>query len=348
MTGLRFERWEEREAGVLGTLPYVLLAICLARLAFAASARPTRTARSGSSTALSAATAAWMLWWTVLHRDWRERPRLMVVYFVGLIPLMAALVIIAPWYGFFTFTGYFSVALLPERVWPVRRGRASRSSRPRRRTAACRTARRLDRHLRAHHHRERRGGQRDHVLRLGRRAGPPAARAARARSSRRRCARTRRCRSSSSRVRARTAWSTSASGWRASCTTRSRRASPGSSRSSRRPSRRAATRDWRRHLDAARDARARQPHRGAAVGARDAPGAAGGRAAAGRARGRGAALERAARRAAPTSRRRATRGRCARRSRSRCCGRRRRRSPTSPSTPRPCGSASRCPTWTTS
>ena len=60
-----------------------------------------------------------MLWWTVLHRAWRERRRLMLVYFAGLIPLMAALVIIAPWYGFFTFTGYFAVVLLPERAWPA-------------------------------------------------------------------------------------------------------------------------------------------------------------------------------------------------------------------------------------
>ena len=30
MKGPRFEQWEQREAGVLGTLPFVLLAICLA------------------------------------------------------------------------------------------------------------------------------------------------------------------------------------------------------------------------------------------------------------------------------------------------------------------------------
>ena len=117
MTGSRFEGWEQREAGVLGTLPFVLLAICLA-VSFLIGEADTN-GPLWVLTALSVATAAWMLWWTVLHRDWRDRPRLMVVYFAGLIPLMAALVIIAPWYGFFTFTGYFSVVLLPERVWPV-------------------------------------------------------------------------------------------------------------------------------------------------------------------------------------------------------------------------------------
>ena len=117
MTGPRFEQWEQREAGVLGTLPFVLLAICLA-VSFLIGEADTN-GPLWVLTALSVATAAWMLWWTVLHRDWRERPRLMVVYFAGLIPLMAALVIIAPWYGFFTFTGYFWVVLLPERVWPL-------------------------------------------------------------------------------------------------------------------------------------------------------------------------------------------------------------------------------------
>ena len=117
MTGPRFEGWEQREAGVLGTLPFVLLAICLA-VSFLIGEADTN-APLWLLTAVSVATAAWMLWWTVLHRDWRDRPRLMVVYFAGLIPLMAALVLIAPWYGFFTFTGYFAVVLLPERVWPV-------------------------------------------------------------------------------------------------------------------------------------------------------------------------------------------------------------------------------------
>ena len=48
--------------------------------------------------------------------------------------------------------------------------------------------------------------------------------------------------------------------------------------------------DWRRHVDAAPRARAREPDRGAPLGAGDAPGAAGGRAAARGAGERGAAL----------------------------------------------------------
>jgi signal transduction histidine kinase len=56
-----------------------------------------------------------MLWMVTLHPAWRGRPRIMGVYFAGLIVLMAALVAHAPWYGFFTFTGYLSAVMLPGR-----------------------------------------------------------------------------------------------------------------------------------------------------------------------------------------------------------------------------------------
>ena len=108
---LRLERWEEREAGVLGALRYVLLGICVLITLFAASDEVKGPV--WVVVALSAATAGWMLWWTTLHLQWRERSGLMRWYFVGLVVLMAPLVVLAPWYGFFTFTGYFALALLP-------------------------------------------------------------------------------------------------------------------------------------------------------------------------------------------------------------------------------------------
>lgn len=117
MKGHQAEQWEQRQEGVLRTLPFALLAVCLL-VSFVL---------GGSSlngplwlvVVLSVATAAWMLWWTVAHPAWRGRPRLMALYFCGLIALMAGLVVVAPWYGFFTFTGYFWVILLPQRVWPL-------------------------------------------------------------------------------------------------------------------------------------------------------------------------------------------------------------------------------------
>ena len=62
---------------------------------------------------LAAAAGAWMLWNFTLHPAWRQRPRRMVVFFIVLAILMALLVLRAPWYGFFTFTGYLYAFYLP-------------------------------------------------------------------------------------------------------------------------------------------------------------------------------------------------------------------------------------------
>jgi signal transduction histidine kinase len=111
MKAPRLEEWEGREAGVIGAMPYVLLGICVAVTLIVQS--PDLNGPVGVVVALSAVTAAWMLWWTALHPAWRDRSNLMKAYFVGLVALMAALVVLAPWYGFFTFTGYFVIVLLP-------------------------------------------------------------------------------------------------------------------------------------------------------------------------------------------------------------------------------------------
>ena len=344
MTGSRFEGWEQREAGVLGTLPFVLLAICLA-VSFLIGEADTN-GPLWVLTALSVATAAWMLWWTVLHRDWRERPRLMVVYFAGLIPLMAALVIIAPWYGFFTFTGYFSVVLLPERVWPV--GVAA---------VAVVTATSQNGGLpdgsagsiviyaliiivnvgvasaimffayvgeQGHQRRAQLVEELEATLRENEALQEQLV--ARAREDgvvdeRQRMARE--------------LHDTLAQGL-AGIITQLEAAEQARDDG-----------DWRRHVDAARDlaresltAARRSVHamRQSRWRTRGSPTRSRPR------RGAGASC----RASAPTSRRRGRRARCPRTSRSRCCGRRRRRSRTWPSTPPPSGSGSRSPTWTTS
>ncbi|MEP7026901.1 MAG: sensor histidine kinase, partial [Actinomycetota bacterium] len=63
--------------------------------------------------ALAAATGAWMAWFFPLHPAWRDRPRLMGIFFTVLVILMATLVIRDPWFGFYTFTGYFFAFWLP-------------------------------------------------------------------------------------------------------------------------------------------------------------------------------------------------------------------------------------------
>jgi signal transduction histidine kinase len=67
---------------------------------------------------LCGAAVVWMLWMVTLHLAWRHRPRVMGVFFAGMIVIMALLVIQDPWFGFFSPALYlFAFALLP---WPWR------------------------------------------------------------------------------------------------------------------------------------------------------------------------------------------------------------------------------------
>jgi signal transduction histidine kinase len=54
-------------------------------------------------------TAAWLYWMVVRHPQWERRPRLMAVFFVVQLALIALLVFCHPLYGFFAWTGYLSL-----------------------------------------------------------------------------------------------------------------------------------------------------------------------------------------------------------------------------------------------
>jgi signal transduction histidine kinase len=103
----RLERWEQREQPVLAALPYVMLAF--ATLATVVIKFSGGLAAMLPDLGLSVFTGAWMAWFFPLHPAWRQRPRVMGVFFAGLLVLMATLVIRDPWFGFYTFTGYFFV-----------------------------------------------------------------------------------------------------------------------------------------------------------------------------------------------------------------------------------------------
>ena len=95
--------------------PYVLLgALALATVAV-------KHAAVGSlaiDLALCGLAAAWTAWMFTLHPAWRVRPRVMAVFFIVFIVIMAALVIRDPWFGFLTPAGYlYAFAVLP---WPWR------------------------------------------------------------------------------------------------------------------------------------------------------------------------------------------------------------------------------------
>jgi signal transduction histidine kinase len=105
----RLEAWERWERPAIAALPYVMLTITtgIGLIIY-----------TGSNGALLidlglVGLAAGLLVTFTLWRAVRERPAFMAVFFTALVIVMAFLVIRTPWFGFFTFTGYFYAYYLP-------------------------------------------------------------------------------------------------------------------------------------------------------------------------------------------------------------------------------------------
>jgi signal transduction histidine kinase len=67
--------------------------------------------------ALCGLAAVWMLCLYTLVPAWRDRDPMRAVFFTGLIAIMTVLIIRDPWFGFFTFTGYFFAVRIPPGWW---------------------------------------------------------------------------------------------------------------------------------------------------------------------------------------------------------------------------------------
>ena len=106
--------WERRLQTVLGVVPYFSLAVSMA-LSLAVS----EESPGGLAVTIVIALAAgcWILWMVTLHPAWVCRPGLMALYYVGLLAFIAVLVLRAPWFGFFAFTGYVHALLLLPGRW---------------------------------------------------------------------------------------------------------------------------------------------------------------------------------------------------------------------------------------
>jgi signal transduction histidine kinase len=106
--------WQQREQRLLALLPYAMLAL---------SAGLTVAIRNAEHTswildmALCGLAAMWMLCLYTLVPGWRDRPWARAVFFCGLIAIMTVLVIRDPWFGFYTFSGYFFALTIPPGRW---------------------------------------------------------------------------------------------------------------------------------------------------------------------------------------------------------------------------------------
>jgi signal transduction histidine kinase len=110
----RLEAWERWEQPALAVLPYVMLtvAVVISLITRRGPWVPIDSAVIGL-----AAVAAGLLGLFTLRPAIRGRPPLLAAYFIALALVMAALVVTDPWFGFFTFTGYFYAYYLPNRKW---------------------------------------------------------------------------------------------------------------------------------------------------------------------------------------------------------------------------------------
>lgn len=107
------ERSMRLEGTVITFLPYALLVVStLIALTVSDTFLPLAVVVT-----LVAVTALWLVWFLSLHRRWHSDPRLMGVYFGGLMVLAAALVISAPFYGIFAFVGYIHTTLFLSGRW---------------------------------------------------------------------------------------------------------------------------------------------------------------------------------------------------------------------------------------
>jgi signal transduction histidine kinase len=108
-------RLEKRQARVdrrLLLTPYAALAASLALVLVAGDVGLPRQGLPVTYVVV-AATVGWLLWMITLHPQWRDRPRVMALFFVGLLVLIGLLIWCHPFFGFFAWSGYlFTVPAL--------------------------------------------------------------------------------------------------------------------------------------------------------------------------------------------------------------------------------------------
>jgi hypothetical protein len=109
----RLEAWERWERPAIAALPYVMLVITTGiGLIIYTGSEGTLLIDLGLVGLAAGLLVTFTLWQAV-----RERPAFMAVYFTAMIMVMALLVIRSPWFGFFTFTGYFYAYYIPVGRW---------------------------------------------------------------------------------------------------------------------------------------------------------------------------------------------------------------------------------------
>ena len=111
----RSERWERRERAMYRVLPLVLLAVLTA----VTLVQPLHGAAVDISAVLTLVVAAalWLASLYLIPTAWRASGALMLAHFAVLMALCVILIMLAPWYGSFAFTGYLHAAIYLRGHW---------------------------------------------------------------------------------------------------------------------------------------------------------------------------------------------------------------------------------------
>lgn len=107
----RFDFWDVRTRTALGFVPYVGLVVAV--VLTLATLAPPEWPDPRIALVVSVAAAGWVLWMFTLHPSYLGRPVLRVVAYVCLLAFCATLVLLSPWFGFFSFCGYLYLEYLP-------------------------------------------------------------------------------------------------------------------------------------------------------------------------------------------------------------------------------------------
>ncbi|MEV6010918.1 sensor histidine kinase [Streptomyces sp. NPDC051976] len=105
---------QERRERLLENLPYMGLAVSLVLVV---ALGPHTAGTLGAAVGLSAAAALWLRFAGVPYPTPEGKRARAIVFFAGLLVLIAATVYVSPLFGFFGFTGYLKVAVLPRGLW---------------------------------------------------------------------------------------------------------------------------------------------------------------------------------------------------------------------------------------
>lgn len=112
----RLERWEHGETVLLRYAPYLTLAFSVILSAAAVPLEQSGWGSFGPTVLLAALAAVWVLWLSTMHPGWIDDRRVGPLFYAGLLVFAAALVLRAPWFGFFSWIGYLY-------IYPALRGR---------------------------------------------------------------------------------------------------------------------------------------------------------------------------------------------------------------------------------